>query len=126
MTSPSFFDIDKAPELLRFLLQLSILLLPLAAVIAALTRLRDPNPPRPAWLCTGAAAALFLIWLVPPGWGAAPEAAQLRSVAALGLYAWVLFDWYRTAREDGGRRIDFLGIFIVVAMLGMALTVSLL
>ena len=124
MAALSFFDINKAPDLLRFLLQLSILLLPLAAAVAALARLKDPHPPKAAWLCVCAAAALFVIWLIPPGWGNVKEAAQLRSIAAVGLYIWVLFDWYRSAREDGGRKIDLLGILIVVAMLGMATTVA--
>ncbi|CUH68417.1 hypothetical protein TG4357_03560 [Thalassovita gelatinovora] len=113
--------LNDAPMLLVLLINLSVLALPVLIAVAELIRLREPKPSRSVWLCTGAAVVLFLIWLTPVGWWPAPEAQQLRLFLILGLYAWVLYDWYSSVRDDGFHWIDLPVIGTVCAMLGMTI-----
>ena len=112
--------LNDAPPLLALLVNLSVLALPVLIAVAELIRLREPKPPRAAWLCTGAAVVLFLIWLAPISWWPAPEAHQLRIFLILGLYTWILYDWYTSVRDDGFHWIDMPVIALVCAMLGMS------
>jgi len=109
-----------APPLLVFLLTLSVLILPILAVVAALMRLREPDGPKSAWSCVVAAVLLFLTWLVPPNWLDTIELRQLRDFAAIGLYAWVLFDWFRTGRDNGWTPADVVVILAIFWMVGLA------
>ncbi|MBR9649566.1 hypothetical protein [Thalassovita aquimarina] len=112
--------LDDAPALLAFLLNMSVLSLPVLIAVAELIRLREPKPPLAAWLCTGAAVVLFLIWLTPPSWWPGTEAQQLRIFLILGLYAWILYDWYTSVRDDGFHWIDLTVIGTVCLMLGLS------
>ena len=105
-----------APHLLVFLLTLSVLILPILAVVAALMRLREPDGPKSAWSCVVAAVLLFLTWLIPPQWLNTIELRQLRDFAAIGLYAWVLFDWFRTGRDHGWAPADGAVVLTVIWM----------
>ncbi|WP_412563388.1 hypothetical protein [Thalassobius sp. MITS945101] len=109
-----------APPLLVFLLTLSVLILPILAVVAALMRLREPDGPKSAWSCVMAAVLLFLTWLVPPNWLDTIELRQLRDFAAIGLYAWVLFDWFRSGRDHGWAPADVVVILAIIWMVGLA------
>lgn len=109
-----------APPLLVFLLTLSVLVLPILAVVAALMRLREPDGPKSAWSCVVASVLLFLTWLVPPNWLDTIELRQLRDFAAIGLYAWVLFDWFRSGRDHGWAPADVVVILMIVWMVGLA------
>lgn len=105
-----------APDLLVFLLTLSVLILPILAVVAALMRLREPDGPKSAWSCVVASVLLFLTWLIPPQWLNTIELRQLRDFAAIGLYAWVLFDWFRTGRDHGWAPADATVVLTVIWM----------
>ena len=105
-----------APHLLVFLLTLSVLILPILAVVAALMRLREPDGPKSAWSCVVASVLLFLTWLIPPQWLNTIELRQLRDFAAIGLYAWVLFDWFRTGRDHGWAPADGTVVLTVIWM----------
>lgn len=113
--------LNDAPPLLSLLINLSVLALPVLIAVAELIRLREPKPSRSVWLCTGAAVVLFLIWLTPLNWWPAPEAQQLRLIIILGLYAWILYDWYSSVRDDGFHWIDLPVIGAVCGMLGMTI-----
>ncbi len=112
--------LNDAPPLLVLLLDLTVLALPVMIAVAELIRLREPKPPLASWLCTGAAVVLFLIWLTPPSWWSVPEAQQLRVFLILGLYAWILYDWYTSVRDDGFHWIDLPVIGTVCLMLGLS------
>lgn len=112
--------LSDAPPLLAALINLSVLALPVLIAVAELIRLREPKPPRAAWLCTGAAVVLFLIWLSPIAWWGPPEARQLRIFLILGLYAWILYDWYTSVRDDGFHWTDL----PVIATVGLMLALS--
>lgn len=109
-----------APHLLVFLLTLSVLILPILAVVAALMRLREPDGPKSAWSCVVASVLLFLTWLIPPQWLNTIELRQLRDFAAIGLYAWVLFDWFRTGRDHGWVPADGAVVLTVIWMVVLA------
>jgi len=110
-----------APPLLVFLLTLSVLILPILAVVAALMRLREPNGPKSAWSCVVAAVLLFLTWLIPPSWLDTIELRQLQDFAAIGLYAWVLFDWFRTVKDHNWVPADVVVVFAVVWMTALTI-----
>ena len=123
MTEPEGYVsfLENAPVLLALLIHMAALSMPVLVAVAELVRLREPKPPRAAWLCTGAAVALFLVWLSPREWWPGTEAQQLRIVMILGLYTWILYDWYSSVRDEGFHWIDFVVVGLAFIMLGLSI-----
>lgn len=113
--------LTNAPALLVFLLNLSVLVLPILVAVAALMRLREPRGPRSAWLCVLAAVLLFISWLIPPSWLVTRDLAVLRDFVSVGLYAWVLFDWFRTGRDHRWIAADVVVILVLFWIIGLCL-----
>lgn len=109
---------DLSPLVLT-LLRLCVLSLPVLVAIAALMRLRSPHPSRAAWSCVVAAVLLFLFWLMPPAWLQQLQMRQFRDFAAIGIYGWLLFDWFRLGREDGWGRADLPALGAMTAMIAL-------